>query len=763
MGNINSPIGQSVERLEDYRFLRGEGTYVGDVVPDQVIHAVLLRSPVAHGILREIKTSRAKAVPGIIDIITAKDLGANPPTIPLRMEPHPDYIPFEQPVLAQDKVRYVGEPVALVLAQSQSQAEDALELIELDIAPLPAVTTTSQSLANEIRLFPKTKSNNPATLIGWKGDPDPVFNTAPYVRKEKFQTHRHSAVPMETRGLVAEWNEETEHMTVAGAAKVPFHNKRTLAKLMGLSDDQVTMIEKDVGGGFGVRGEFYPEDFLIPFAARHCGRPVRWVEDRRENLMATNHSREAECELEIACDQNGYILALRGKSNVNMGAYLRTTGTTPPRNIAQVLSGPYRIEHLRSEVTMCMSNKTPSASYRGPGRFESDFFRERLFEIVARDFNLSPVEFRRRNLIREDDMPYPLATVAPHNIATEADSGNYEIPLDRCLKEIGWNEKQKMQGQLIDGRYHGLAVGCYLEGAASGQEYARVQLDADGRYSVFMGSSAIGQGVETVFTQIAADALGVSMSRIANVYHGSTNLLSNGVGAFSSRSVVMGGSALLAAVKNLQEKIRTYASEHLGCQAHQILIDEENVCFDGKTLSLKEIAKANLTAEGNFSTPKRTYSYGTHAAHISVDPKTGMIKVEKYVAVEDVGRIINPETLHGQCVGAIVQGLGGTLLEHFIYDEEGQLLTGSFADYLLPTATDFPNIHVVALEDRPCPNNPLGAKGAGEGGIIPVGAVIANALAAALRDFNIEPNALPLSPSRVWRMVQDAKTKITLS
>src|SRR5262249_46704221 len=252
------------------------------------------------------------------------------------------------------------------------------------------------------------------------------------------------------------------------------------------------------------------------------------------NLMATNHSREAECELEIACDRDGHILALRGRSHVDMGAYVRTTGSTPPRNLAQVLSGPYRIPHLRSEVTMMMTNKTPSASSRGPGRFESDFFRERLIDLVAGDFGLDRVEFRRRNLISEAEMPYPLATVAPHNIATECDSGDYAITLDRCLEEIGWSKKAHLQGQLIDGLYHGLAIGCYLEGAASGQEFVRLQLEPDGQFSVFTGSSGIGQGLETVFTQIAADALGVPMDRIRGVFHGSTNLLSNGVGAFSS-------------------------------------------------------------------------------------------------------------------------------------------------------------------------------------------------------------------------------------
>jgi carbon-monoxide dehydrogenase large subunit len=754
----NAAIGAAIERVEDLRFLRGRGTYVGDLQCADVAHAVILRSSVAHGRIRSVDAAEALKMDGVIAVVIAADIGPQVPTIRPRMEPHPDYIPFQQPVIARDKVNFVGEPIAVVIANSAAMAEDALDAIVVDIEPLPTLTNCQESLRGDVLLVEGISKNSPGTLVGAKGDPDPIFASAPYVRRETFRVHRHSAVPLEPRGLLAEWDAEHSRMTVSGAAKVPFHNKRALAELMSLPADSVTMLENDVGGGFGVRGEFYPEDFLIPFAARLLGRPVRWMEDRRENLMATNHSREAECDVEIACDRDGRILALRAQSCVDMGAYVRTTGSTPPRNLAQVLSGPYRIPHLRSEVTMAMTNKTPSASYRGPGRFESDFFRERLFDLVAADLGIDRVEFRRRNLISEAEMPYPLATVAPHNIATECDSGDYVVTLDRCLEEIAWSKKAQLQGKLIDGRYHGLAVGCYLEGAASGQEFVRLQLDSDGQVSVFTGSSGIGQGLETVFTQIAADALGFPMDRIRGVFHGSTNLLSNGVGAFSSRSVVMGGSALLAAANSLKEAIRAAAAARIGCAASQIeIVNDSAVGPASQSIGLGELAGQGLSVEGTFATPKRTYSYGAHAVHVTVDPGTGQIDVLDYVAVEDVGRIINPHTLHGQCIGAIVQGLGGTLLEHFVYDENGQLLTGTLADYLLPTATDFPSIRAVAMELKPCPNNPLGAKGAGEGGIIPVGGVIANAVAAALSSLGVQPRELPLSPSRVWEMVQDAR------
>ena len=409
-------------------------------------------------------------------------------------------------------------------------------------------------------------------------------------------------------------------------------------------------------------------------------------------------------------------------------------------------------------MSLFVTNKTPSGTYRAPGRYEADFFRERLFDIVARDLKIDRVEFRRRNLIAEAEMPYRLAKIVNLDIETECDSGDYQITLDRCLKEIDWAERLKLQGRMIDGCYHGVALGCYLEGGASGpKETARLALEADGSVSVYVGSSAVGQGLETVCAQIAADALEIPMECIRGVFHGSTDYVSEGVGSFSSRSVVMGGSAIVVAAERLRDALKAAAAERLGCAKEDVTIDDAGVKVPGRAaLPLRDFA--GISAEGVFASGKRTYSYGTHAAHVAVDPKTGHVRLINYVAVEDVGRIINPLTLHGQCIGAVVQGLGGAFLEHFIYDEQGQLLTGSLADYLMPTASDFPNIRAIALEDKPSPNNPLGAKGAGEGGVIPVGGVIANAVAAALAPLGVEPRELPLSPERVWQLINAAKT-----
>ena len=753
----NSFVGAAVERREDLRFLRGRGEYVDDLAPRGLLHAVILRSAVAHGRLRAIDFSAALKIPGVHAVITAKDMPGGPPIIPMRLQPLPDFKPYEQPVIAADKVRYVGEPVAVVLADSPAIAEDALEAITVDIEALPAVTTRAAATKGDSLLFGPSSGNVALTFRAACGDAAAAFERAPYRRRESFRTQRHFGLTMEPRGLLAEWDAARGILRVFGAAKVLFFNRRILAKQIGLPEDAIDMVENDVGGGFGARGEFYPEDFLIPFAARHIGRPVKWIEDRRENLMAMNHAREAEAEIEIACRQDGTILGLRGHTYTDMGAYMRTNGAVGSRNVAQFMSGPYRIPNIDVDVTLFMTNKTPVGTYRGPGRFETDFFRERLFDMVAKDLGLDRVDFRRRNLVAESEMPYAIATINPFESKDQFDSGDYQITLDRCLAEFGWDEKSKLQGRLIDGRYHGIALGCFIEGGAAGpKESARLALNDDGSVTVYMGSSAVGQGVETVFAQIAADALEIPMDRIREVLHGSTAHVSDGYGAYHSRSVVMGGSALLDAAEKFRSAIRIAAANRLGCDAAAVKLGEETVSGpDGRSLKLAELA--GISAEGAFLNKKHTYTYGAHAAHVTVDPKTGRVQVIDYVAVEDVGRIINPKTLKGQVIGSLVQGLGGAFMEHLVYDDQGQLLTGSLMDYLLPTASDFPNLRSVTLEMKPSPINPLGAKGAGEGGIIAAGGVMANAVANALGSLGVEPRELPLSPPRVWALVNAAK------
>jgi carbon-monoxide dehydrogenase large subunit len=525
--------------------------------------------------------------------------------------------------------------------------------------------------------------------------------------------------------------------------------------MMRLPETAVDLIENDVGGGFGARGEFYPEDFLIPFAARHIGRPVMWIEDRREHLIAMNHARQMDCEIEIACKRDGTILGLRGDVFVDLGAYIRTNGLTAPRNVAQFLSGPYRIPNIRLTSSALVTNKTPTGTYRAPGRYEGSFFCERLIELAAKDLGIDSVEMRRRNLISDEEMPYRLARVEPGDTyaETECDSGDYAHALDRCLAEFGWDEKRKLQGQRIDGRYHGLAVACFIEGGAGPKENARLELKRDGSVTVYVGSAAVGQGLETIIAQIAADSLGLTIDKV-RVLHGSTTYLEEGYGSFHSRSTVLGGSAVFEGAAVLLDKIRSAAAARLNCSPAEIeIIDGQAGTREGRSLALGELAEAGLTVDASFTNHHRhTYAYGTAAAHVAVDPGTGRVELVDYAVVEDVGRIVNPLTLHGQVIGATVQGLGGALMEDLVYDANGQLLAGNLADYLIPTANDFPKVRAISLQHRPSPTNPLGVKGAGEGGIIPVGGVIANAVAGALSSLDAEPNHLPLTPPRVWRL-----------
>jgi carbon-monoxide dehydrogenase large subunit len=754
----NAFIGSPIERLEDLRFLTGRGQYTDDLTSADMLHAVILRSSVAHGRIKSIDAAAARKMPGVHAVITAAEIG-EVPTIPLRHDPLPTAKLFVQPIIATGKVRFVGEAIAVIVADSVALAEDALEAIDVDIEPLPAVVARDDALKAGTLLFEHAGTNVAGTVTATRGDSDAAFKSAPYTRRERLSVQRHGAVPMEPRCLVGHWDTTKQQMTVSGACKVPYTNRRALAAMMNLPETSVRQIEYDVGGGFGARGEFYPEDYLIPFAAKYVGRPVKWSEDRRENLMCLSHARDAACDLEIACTRDGTILALRGEAFADIGAYMRTNGATASRNISQIMSGPYRIPHVRMDVNLIVTNKTPAGTYRGPGRFEADFCRERLFDMAADDLGIDRLEFRRRNLVAESEMPYSLATVQVLNIKAECDSGNYQVTLDRCLAEFKWAERSNVQGKLIDGRYHGIAVGCYLEGGGTGpKENAKLVIEDGGTIAVYVGSSSVGQGVETVFSQIAADALEVPMERISKVYKGSTDYLTEGFGSFSSRSIVMGGNAIVNAANTLRDQIRVAAAKKLNCAPNEISFDRGMAVGPSRVgIDLKEFA--GFSAEGSHASNKRTYSYGAHAAYVAVDPKTGGVEVIDYVAVEDVGRIVNPLTLHGQCVGAVVQGLGGAFLEHFQYDENGQFLTGTLADYLLPTASDFPSIRAVALEEAPSPINPMGFKGAGEGGIIPVGGVIGNAVAAALRSLNVKLCELPLSPPRVWQLIQDAAAR----
>jgi carbon-monoxide dehydrogenase large subunit len=758
-------VGSPVERTEDLRFLTGRGEYVDDLVLEGMVHAAILRSPIAHARIETIDPSAALALPGVLAVYTFADIATLAKPIPIRLGPLPGFDRFLQFPLASDKVRYVGEPVALVVAQSAYVAEDALDLVAVAYEELPPVVDWEGALAGAGMLHEAAGTNVASSYAVGRGDAEAAFRDADYVRAETFRCHRHGAVPMETRGLLAAWDAQTGRLQVWGAAKVPFFNRAALAAMLDLPKSAIDLIEVDVGGGFGVRGEIYPEDFLVPFAARALGRPVKWIEDRREHLLSTNHSREITCELAIACRRDGEILGLRGRIMADIGAYVRTNGGVVPSKAAQFLPGPYRIGNFACEVNAHLSNKTPVGTYRGPGRFEANFFRERLMDMAAADLGIDPATFRRRNLVTAAELPYDIGKLVPHEDASAYDSGDFHATYERALTEIRWTERQAVQGRAIDGWYHGIGLACFVEsGGAGPQENARLVVEPDGRVSIYVGSSNLGQGLETVFAQICGDALGVPMERL-RVFHGSTTYLDAGWGTYHSRAVVMGGSAVLLGARSLIERMRPLAADLLGQPNQELVWDDGRFrTDDGKQqIDLAALAAAaarrgeTLEAPASFSNTKRTYTSGAHAAYVAVDPRTGRVKLLDYVAVEDVGRMVNPLLVHGQAIGALVQGLGGAFLDEFIYGRDGQLLNASFADYLLPTADDFPNIRSVSLEIAPSATNPLGAKGAGEGGIVPVAAAIGNAVSAALAGLGVQVRELPLSPPRVWRLIEDAK------
>jgi len=764
---LKTLVGQPVIRTEDVRLLTGRGRYVDDVHVEGMLHAAVFRSSRPHGRIVAIDSSRAIALPGVVRVFTLPDFVAFLKPIRSRIASMPGFENFLQLPLATDKVRYVGEPIAVVVAETPQLAEDAVSLMSVEIEELPVVASWQAARAGTTLLHEKAGTNVSTNQVS-RGDAEAAFKTAPYVRREQFSVQRHTAVPMETRGLVAVWDEPSQCMTVSGITKVPFFNRTTLAPMLGLPESSIVMKVADAGGGFGVRGEFYPEDFLVPFIARELNRPVKWIEDRREHFIATNHSREMTCDLEIACDRDGTILGLRGEVVVDVGAYARGTGGTSPSRAAQFLPGPYRIPNYACRINAHVSNKTPAGTYRGPGRIEANFFRERLIDMAAADLGIDPIEIRRRNLVTSREMPFDTGRLVTYEPPAQFDSGDFAGVLEQALTEIGWHDKQALQGREVDGWYHGVGVACFVESSAGGaKEHARIRLLPDGALDVYVGSTNSGQGHETVFAQVCADTLDLPLDGI-RIICASTDELEEGLGTFHSRSAVMAGNAVRETALKFLERLKGVASDYFGRPNVEIAWSDGRFHVDGKPgATLQDLARFAtnrgdvIDVPGTFEyTGLKPFSYGTHAAQVAVDPRTGYVKLLDFVAIEDIGRVLNPLITHGQALGALVQSLGGTFLEHLVYDEHGQLLTASFADYLMPTASDFPNIRGKFVELALAPGNPLGAKGAGEGGGVAVAAAIGNAVSAALSSFGVQVRDLPLSPPRVWQLIRQAPADV---
>ena len=756
-------IGASIPRVEDERFLRGEGRYVADLRAPFALEAFVLRSPHPHARIRGIDITQALAGLGVEAVATAVDLPPDVPPIPCRIPTHGPMEPFLQPVLARDIVRYVGEPVAVIVAASRALAEDAAELIAVEWEPLPAVTdTTSATLVHA--------AGNIASQWSFDlGHVDEAVAQSAFTVTEAFAVQRHTAMPLETRGLLASYDRARRTLEVHGPTKVPHTNRNLLAAMLRMSEAEVRFIEPDVGGSFGARGEFYPEDFLIPWLAMRLKKPVRWIEDRFEHFAAINHSREMTLEVTAAADAQGILTAFDVQLSADLGAYIRTHGDVVPSHASASFPGPYRVRNYRVQAAATLSNKTPCGTMRAPGMFEANFARERAIDLLADKAGLERAEFRRRNLIGPGDMPWAVGTESVRR-PTIFDSGDFPLVLEQALQEFGWDiPLHQSEGPIRRGR--GLAA--LVEPSGLGPfEGARIEFDSQGFVNVASGASSQGQGHETVLAQVASSVLGVSIDRI-KIRHGDTGLIQFGGGSYASRTAVMSGHAVLAAAVAVKDKAIRVAADRLEVAEEDLRLANGRVELVGApevNISLGTIARMLMPGNPELLAPPKTTNiadneglaatafiravpsgtsvFAVHLADVAVDIETGKITVERYLVAADVGRAINPRIVEGQLVGGVVMGLGGTLLEELAYDADGHLQTGSFADYLLPCVYDAPPIRAMVIEKARSPGNPLGVKGVGEVGPSGVAAAIANAVAHALRS-NRGINRLPLTPERV--------------
>jgi carbon-monoxide dehydrogenase large subunit len=770
---MSPAVGRSVPRKEDRRLLMGRGTYAADFGLPRMLHAAVLRSPHAHARLGAVHADRALDLPGVVAIVTAADLG-DIARIPTRPGHRVGNAACLQRPLARNRVRYVGEPIAFVVADSRYVAEDAVDLLEVGYEPLPAVTDARRAVGHDAPVLHDVLGGNVVDRLETrKGDAAAAMASAHTRVREHLVVQRHTGVPLETRGLTAAFDAGTGLLRLWGVAKLPHFNRRVLADLLGHPEHLIHFVELEVGGGFGVRGEFYPEDLLVPWAAMRLSRPVQWIEDRREHLMAANHSRQQWHDTEIGFDRDGRIVALIDRFITDMGAWLRTHGVVVPELTAALLPGPYRVPHYTSEARCVLTNKTPTGTYRGPGRFEGTFVRERLMDIAAARLGIDPVELRRRNFVAPDEMPYDVggAALAQHTVY---DCGDYASALAHALGAIGYEAARAEQAAARrQGRHVGIGVASMFEKAGLGPwEYARVEVDATGHVVVYSGVASVGQGIETTLAQVCADELNVSPESIA-VVHGDSAQVPFGVGGFASRGASVGLPAAREAARKVRAKMVRLAAGLLEAAAADLVLEGGAVHVRGvpdRTVTFRDLARAavpgppgmepGLYAAHFFEAPKMTYPYGTHAAMVEVDADTGAVKILRYAIAWDVGKAVNPMIVDGQLVGALAQGIGGALLEEIVYDEAGQPLTGSLMDYLLPTAMEMPEaIEVRALEETPTPLNPLGVKGVGEGGSSACGGAIANAVADALAPLGVSITGLPLSPGRLSALIRAAAQK----
>jgi aerobic carbon-monoxide dehydrogenase large subunit len=742
-------IGASVTRLEDDPLVRGCGLFAADVSFPSQLHMRVVRSAVAHARIGAVDIAIALSMPGVVAAWTGRDLADIPP-IDFRDDRVEKLVPYRQPILAFERVRYVGEPIAVVFAEDPYRAEDAAEQVTAELDGLPPLLSTDETPGE----FAPDLSTEPMIIEKQYGDMEHAFRSAHAVIALDLSIGRHSGVPLETRGAIARYDSSRDILELHGAAKVPHRNREQIARILQRPLNSVHLFEGHVGGGFGVRGELYPEDVLVCLAALRLRRPVKWIEDRQEHFVATNHSRQQRHKIRAAVDSTGFILGLEDEFFHDQGAYVRTHGARVVDLTAGMLPGPYRLPAYRAAGHYRLTNKTPAATYRSPGRYESTFVRERLLDAIAQKLGIDRVEVRRRNLIGKSEMPFarPLDALGDDVVL---DSGDYAGLLDQALECVGWTKLNATLAQRRrDGESVGAGLAMFVEKSGLGPaDGVKVTVAPSGDVEVVTGGASLGQGFETVMAQICAETLGVDYRRI-NVVHGRTDRIAHGIGAHATRATVMTGSATHVAALKVRALALEIASQLLQASSDELTIADGRIGRKnmpaGPSLDLSELARRQpgLAAEGWFHTEHMTYPYGVHMAVVAIDRGTGRVAVEKYLIAYDVGRAVNPMLVEGQLVGGLAQGLGGALSEEFCYDERGEPLSVTFADYLVPTLGDVPPVHVLLTQDAPSPRNPLGLKGAGEGGVNAVGAAIASAIDDAIG----QPGAivrLPVTPARL--------------
>jgi aerobic carbon-monoxide dehydrogenase large subunit len=771
-------VGAGVRRREDPRLLTGRGCYVDDLRPSGCLHAAILRSPHAHARITRVRFDRARACPGVIGAYAFEDLRDALHPLPLAGSPPPPLqarVGFRlktavQYALARERVRHVGEPIAVLVATDPYLAHDALDLIDVDYEPLEAVVDVEAGLAPGAALLHEEWGDNVGVAFEVRiGDAASVLASTEVRLRARFHVPRYAGMPLEPRGILAEPGPRGEGLTVWASTQVPHWLQRTLGESLGLPAHKLRVVAPEVGGGFGTKTTIYPEDVLVPVIAARLGRPVKWIESRQEHLASATHSRQQLHDVELGATRDGRVVAFHDRFLLDLGAY-NPWGIVQPYNTIAHLLGPYRVRSAAFEGRAVVTNKTPHAPYRGAGRPEAVFVMDRLMDLLAREVKLDPADIRRRNLVRPDEMPYDVGILYRDGNPLVYDGGDFPDGLARALRAADYDGIRATQAGLrARGIHRGVGISAYVEGTGVGPyEGATVRLDASGKVLVATGACSQGQGHETVYAQIAADALGVGLEEIT-VVGGDTDAIPFGIGTFASRSTVLAGNAVAASGAAVRGKLVRAAARLLEAAEADLLVEDGRVFVrgtPGRALTFASIVRASLptfqapaSVDPDFeattyqAVPTVTYASAVHVAVVEVDPETGRTQLLRYVVAHDCGRVINPMLVDGQIHGGVAQGIGGGLGEEIVYDSAGQLLTGSLMDYAVPRADEVPFIETVHLEHL-SPRNPLAVKGVGEGGAISPPAALANAIEDALSPFGVRIHEGPVTPARIVALLR---------